>query len=226
MKTITPRLETLPPSQRALWPQLTSVGHGFVLYGGTAIALQLGGRQSVDFDFFTPNDVEPEILRKHNPFLKGAQLIQRAAATATFSVNNPDPVKISFFGTLTFGRVDAPSESADNGVLIASLLDLAAQKVRVIQQRAEKKDYLDIFALLQNGITLEAALGAACALDPDFNPIVSLKAVTFFKDGDLPSLPPHTQQALANAAAKIKAIEPILKISSSLLKAKHSVLNN
>lgn len=48
----TPRLDILPPAQRSLWPHLAQVPGHFVLYGGTAIALHLGHRQSVDFDFF------------------------------------------------------------------------------------------------------------------------------------------------------------------------------
>ena len=47
-----PRLDILPPEQRRLWNELGSVPTEFVLYGGTAIALHLGHRDSVDFDFF------------------------------------------------------------------------------------------------------------------------------------------------------------------------------
>jgi hypothetical protein len=45
-----PKLAILPPEQRRLWPELRDIPRGFVLYGGTAIALHLGHRQSVDFD--------------------------------------------------------------------------------------------------------------------------------------------------------------------------------
>ena len=49
-----PKLDILPASQRWLWPSLAGLaGHGFVLHGGTAIALRLGHRESVDFDFFS-----------------------------------------------------------------------------------------------------------------------------------------------------------------------------
>lgn len=49
MTSVIPRLDTLPPAQRGLWPQLSAMGTDFVLYGGTALALQVGGRESVDF---------------------------------------------------------------------------------------------------------------------------------------------------------------------------------
>jgi hypothetical protein len=47
-----PRLDIVPPPQRRLWDELAAVPAAFVLYGGTAVALQLGHRTSVDFDFF------------------------------------------------------------------------------------------------------------------------------------------------------------------------------
>src|SRR5262245_60249590 len=52
-KRFDPRLDILPDAQRELWPQLSAAPRlSFVLYGGTAVALHLGHRQSVDFDFF------------------------------------------------------------------------------------------------------------------------------------------------------------------------------
>ena len=53
MDSFAPRLDVLPATQRELWPELRPVRDlGFVLYERTAIALWLGHRQSVDFDFF------------------------------------------------------------------------------------------------------------------------------------------------------------------------------
>lgn len=217
MKTVTPRLETLPPSQRNLWPQLGSVGDHFVLYGGTALSLQLGGRQSIDFDFFTPQRVDADALSKSLPFLNGASLLQRANSTATFSVNCPEPVKISFFGGLDFGRVDEPQCFSDNRVIVAGLLDLAAQKVKVVQLRAEKKDYLDVCTLLRNGVTLDRALGAAQSLYPEFNPMVTLKALTFFDDGDLGNLDEASRSQLIAAATNVREVPLVPKLGKSLL---------
>jgi hypothetical protein len=46
------KLDILPAAQRRLWNDLDAIPPGFVLYGGTALALRLGHRTSVDFDFF------------------------------------------------------------------------------------------------------------------------------------------------------------------------------
>jgi hypothetical protein len=62
---IQPRLDSLPPAQRKVWPGLRGIGSlGYVLYGGTALALRLAHRQSVDFDFFTDQALNrPALLR-------------------------------------------------------------------------------------------------------------------------------------------------------------------
>jgi hypothetical protein len=57
-----PKLNTLPPAQRAIWPLLAEIPRHFVLYGGTAVALRLGHRVSVDFDFFAAVPFRPEAL--------------------------------------------------------------------------------------------------------------------------------------------------------------------
>jgi hypothetical protein len=216
VKELLPRLETLPPAQRILWPQLSAMGSSFVLYGGTALSLQVGGRTSVDFDFFSAESLDHERLAAQFPFLKGAILRRQAADTATFVLGRAsDAIAISFFGALRFGRVSEPTRFADNGLFAAGLLDLAAQKMKVIQVRAEAKDYLDIHKLLSEGVTLEMAMGAARALYPEFNPVISLKALSFF--GDVARLPPDIQRDLRGAASRFRDFVPIPKLSLSLL---------
>lgn len=65
-RVFTPRMEILPPAQQRLWPELQPAAElGFALYGGTAIALRLGHRASVDFDFFPKNRL---IVLRFEPF--------------------------------------------------------------------------------------------------------------------------------------------------------------
>jgi hypothetical protein len=56
MTTFHPRLDILPPPQRTLWPELDPTPDHFTLYGGTALVLRLGHRQSVDFELLEPHD--------------------------------------------------------------------------------------------------------------------------------------------------------------------------
>lgn len=170
---------------------------------------------SVDFDFFSPGPCNPDQLSRQYPFLKNAELIQREEATVSYSVCvGADDVKISFFGSLGFGRVSEPVQFADNGVYAAGLLDLAAQKVKVVMQRIETKDYLDVNTLMKAGITLEAALGAAKALYPQFNPAISLKALSYFED--LPKLPEEVRRSLTTAVASVRHIPEVSKQDQSL----------
>ena len=72
-----PRLDILPPPQRRLWDELANVPEEFVLYGGTALALHLGHRESVDFDFFSNKPLDPAKLVPAVPFLSDAIVTQR-----------------------------------------------------------------------------------------------------------------------------------------------------
>jgi hypothetical protein len=74
---------------------------------------------------------------------------------------------------------------------VASLLDLAGTKASVLQLRAEAKDYIDLDALLRSGqVDLPTALSAAGELyGTSFNPEITLKALSYFDDGNLRDLP-------------------------------------
>ena len=199
-----PKLEILPEAQRALWAELAAIPTEFVLCGGTAIALQLGHRQSVDFDFFASRSFDPVQLYSSMPLLEGSTVLQQAANTLTCRVDRADPVIVSFFGVPTLRRVAAPLIAHDNHLRIASLLDLAGMTAAVVQQRAEAKDYTDLHALLVAGIGLPAALAAAGVIYGErFNPQLTLKALSFFGDGDLPSLPTHEQERIIGAVRSV-----------------------
>ena len=68
--------------------------------GGTAIALRLGHRQSVDFDFFSPMTFEPHSLLKTVPYLKDATVRKSAPSDLAVTVDRGGPVQLSFFRQL------------------------------------------------------------------------------------------------------------------------------
>jgi nucleotidyltransferase AbiEii toxin of type IV toxin-antitoxin system len=92
------------------------------------------------------------------------------------------------------GRINDPSLSRDGILLVASLEDLLATKLKAILDRAEAKDYRDIAAMLSAGVSLERALGAFVELYRR-DPALPLRALGFFKDGHLQSLPKADQDA-------------------------------
>lgn len=213
---IEPNLSILPKGQRTLWPELKEVPSRFVLYGGTALALQLGHRDSIDFDFFSDKPIERDELLKL-PFLQGADIEKEARETLIVSVvREGQEIGISFFGQLSFGRVAEPVLCQDNGLKLASLFDIAVQKVLVLHSRGAAKDYIDLAALIKKGVSLEQACGGALALNPDFNYSISLSALSYFEDGDLAKLPDDIRQTLTRAAKNFRKPQPALKRSDLL----------
>src|SRR3954469_23466108 len=111
-----PNLDVLPGSQRALWPELADTPKHFVLFGGTAIALRLGHRSSLDFDFFANEAFQPGDLLRQLSWLGEAEPTQSSPNTLTVLLQRGGaPVKMSFFGGLSFGRVGEPEVAAATG---------------------------------------------------------------------------------------------------------------
>jgi predicted nucleotidyltransferase component of viral defense system len=210
--TFSPKLNILPGSQRALWKELKATPKRFVPYGGTALALRLGHRVSEDFDFFTNATFEPQDLVQRIAYLRDGKVTLQRENTLTVVLDRSGPVSVSFFGGLALSRVSSPDTANDNGIQVASLVDVAGCKMAVVQSRAEGKDYRDIVALLENGISLPKALAAAKAIYGDqFEPRTTLRALSYFADGDLPKLPASMQNALRTAATGVKLDElPVL----------------
>lgn len=201
-----PKMSVLPPELRAVWAELKQLPPQFVLYGGTGLALRLGHRQSLDFDFFADATIDPDELLRTVPLLKGATVRQKEPNTLTVVVHRPAPVKLSFFG-LTLHRVGEPDLTDDGVTRVATLWDIAGCKMAVIQNRSEAKDYLDIHALLEHGIPLEEMLASAQVIyGAQFFPIISLKALACFEDGDLPGLSDKVKDALRRAAGHVREI--------------------
>ena len=213
-----PNFSILPTPQRQLWSELRSTPEEFVLYGGTALALRLGHRQSEDFDFFSNKPFQAETLRDRIPYLKHAEMSQFQNNTLTAIVDRGGPVKVSFFGSLGMKRVHDPDIVEENGIQVASMLDLLASKLRTIQGRAQAKDYRDVAAALNAGLTLADGLAAALAIyGKEFNGALSLKALTFFEDGDLSSLSDQERKSLTRAATAVNLKQlPIVAAKSGL----------
>ncbi len=173
-----------------------------MLYGGTALALHFGHRESVDFAFFGSKAPDPAWLVPAVPFLAGAVVTQREPNTFGCMVDRGGAIKLSFFGVPGLRRLLPPLIAPGNGLKIASLLDLAGTKASVVQVRAEAKDYIDIDALLTDGrIDLPLALAAGWAIyGGQFNPQNTLKALSDFGDGNLSRLAEAVRDRLAMAA--------------------------
>jgi hypothetical protein len=236
MRVFTPYTAILPPEQQQVWPYLAPLQSlGFVLYGGTAIALRLGHRPSMDFDFFTAQPLQQALILHHIPLLAHAQTVQQAPDTWTVLVNSPLPpgtppasanfgttsVKVSFFGGIDVGRIGEPERTSDGIITVASAEDLLAHKLKVMLQRVEAKDYRDVAALLRSGVALEQGLGGAATLfGPNFQPAESLKALVYFVGGDLATLDHADRTTLQTCVAAIDprvGLPAVPRLSRSLI---------
>lgn len=195
---------------------------GFVLYGGTAIALRLGHRESVDFDFFSAGPLHKERIIA-STLLEQGHVIQDAPDALTLLLEREGgTVKVSFFGDLVpkriRGRVGEPEFTDDRILLVASIDDLFATKVKVVLDRAEAKDYRDIAALIRSGASLERALGAAQAIyGPAYQPAEAIKALSYFGDGDLSTVVASDRTSLAAAAARVRTIPAVALKATDLI---------
>lgn len=205
-----PRLDILPKAQREIWAELSPAPRlGFVLYGGTAIALHLGHRQSVDFDFFRSEQLDKQAIRDAFTFLDGATALQDAPNTLVVLAAMPSgPVKISFFGGIDFGRVGEPLLTRDRTLLVASRDDLMATKLKAMLDRAEARDYRDIAEMITAGVSLSSGLGAFKRMFKG-EPSQVLRAIGYFRDGDLPTLAKSDQELLRNARDQIVDIPDV-----------------
>ncbi len=96
---------------------------------------------------------------------------------------------------------------------VASLVDLAGMKMRVIQVRASWKDYIDIHALASHGTDLQMGLAAARAIDRSFDPAISIRALQFYGNGTLDRVPKSMRRDLTRWSrqvdlAKLPALKP------------------
>lgn len=213
-------LEVLPQPQKEFWDDLAgTVPAHLVLYGGTAVALRLGHRNSVDFDFFSDQGLEFDHLLTTMPSLKRAITLDRKPNTVTVSMPmSSGEVKLSFFCGISFGRIGDP-DRVQGKVSLASSLDLLATKLKTIHDRIEPKDYLDIEGLLKSGLTLSQGIAAARSLfGQTLNPLDTAKAVGWFKDGDLDrKLSRSTKAFLVDASANFDPRVTPLPIKSPTL---------
>ena len=151
-------------------------------------------------------------------------VLQDQPNTVTVNVSCGDGerqfVKVSFFGSVGFGRVSEPEITEDGVLQVASLDDLMATKLKVILQRVEAKDYRHIAAMVSAGVNLSKGLSAARELfGINFQPSESLKAMVYFDDGDLHTLTRDEKQCLIKAVSAVRDLPRVEVIARQLTAA-------
>jgi predicted nucleotidyltransferase component of viral defense system len=152
--------------------------YGFYLAGGTALALQIGHRTSVDFDFYTEKKFDSRKLREE--FDKRFKKVQEIYIAEDTLELNIDGVGVSFFKYPY--KLIRPCQKI-NEINLASKEDIAAMKIISISQRGRKRDFIDIYFLIKE-FGLEQIIQFVKEKYPMFNIYVGLQGLTYFKDAD------------------------------------------
>jgi predicted nucleotidyltransferase component of viral defense system len=152
--------------------------YGFYLAGGTALALQIGHRTSVDFDFYTEKKFDSRKLREE--FDKRFKKVQEIYIAEDTLGLNVDGVGMSFF-KYPYKLIRTCQEI--NGINLASKEDIAAMKIISISQRGRRRDFIDIYFLMKE-FGLTQIIQFVKEKYPMFNIYVGLQGLTYFEDAD------------------------------------------
>ena len=137
----------MDPDMRRLWRSMEPLPCGFRLYGGTALALYLNHRESVDFDFFTTEPGVDWDAVAELPWLAGVELRGRGGSARAFAAGHGRDIQVSFlYSRRIIPPPTQPPRIAANGVAVASPLDLVRAKLEAVCNRGVAKDYADLAA--------------------------------------------------------------------------------
>jgi hypothetical protein len=157
------------------------------LAGGTAVAIQLGHRQSVDLDWFSPESID-------DPIQMAQEIRDAEVPLQTDSVDRGTlhgqvfGVRVSIL-EYRYPLLEAPAIDPALDCPLASIHDLAAMKLVAVAQRGSKKDFVDIYAIGANRLSLDEMLDAyrrKYSLDDVARILYSL---TYFDDADPEPMP-------------------------------------
>ena len=169
--------EILTENQVKLLPLVKSFHRDFYLVGGTAIALHLGHRRSIDFDLFTEKKFDNGVIRKK---IRRKNLIQRIVRDqdGQFTV-----VALGTYMTFFEYPFIIPLTDEFTVVRVPDLLTLAAMKAYALGRRSKWKDYVDLYFVMRECHGIEAIVNAAKKIfGAEFNEKLFRGQVSYFAD--------------------------------------------
>lgn len=163
---------------------------GMRLVGGTSLALQYGHRNSIDLDFFGSIDDDPIAFRECMESIGRVHVIKE---TKTIRIYNLDGVKIDF---VDYSRYPWLADAIEEeGLRLASPKDIAAMKINAIEGRGTRKDFVDVYYLLQH-YTLNEILEFYQEKYPEYSMFRALMSLSYFEDAEKQMMPKmHTKDS-------------------------------
>ncbi len=178
-------IQTIHPNTLELLKQLASQPElaQTRLVGGTALALQYGHRQSIDLDFFGALPEDKEELVDMTRRVGNVLVTNRTKMIVQTVINQ---VKVDFVDYSRYAWIDEPIQG--NGFVLASDKDIAAMKVNAIIGRGTRKDFIDLFVLLQH-YSLSEIMEFYKQKYPEFSEYRALLSMTYFEDAEMQDIP-------------------------------------
>ncbi len=170
--------EVLTKEQKELLPKLKFLKEkGFYLAGGTALALQIGHRTSIDFDFYNRSEFDSEIFFKEmSAIFPNIKQLQLAENTLKVMIGRTE---LSFF----YYPYDLIRPKVAIDVDLASKEDIAAMKLLAIASRGARRDFIDLYFLIQE-FGIERIFDFLKEKYPHSNAYHALVGLTYFEDAD------------------------------------------
>jgi hypothetical protein len=172
--------EILSSKQQELLPLLQAFKREFYLVGGTAIALHIGHRRSIDFDLFKKGHLNiSRILGKISQLNLSYIVTRRVEEQLNLIMNE---VKITFFD---YPYPVAATCKFEDIIKIPDLLQLSAMKAFALGRRSKWKDYIDLYYILKEYYSVNEIV---CSADSIFGQLFSEKLfraqLSYFEDID------------------------------------------
>lgn len=176
----------------------------FILVGGTSLALQIGHRNSIDIDLFGNQNIIPDIfIDKLNEFGN----VEISQASKNIFITSINDVKVEF---VNYKYPLLENFIEINGIRLASKQDIAAMKLNAILGRGSRKDFIDLYFLL-NDFSLKEMIAFFNKKYSDGSVFLLFKSLTYFAEADAQ---PQPQMFLDFdwETCKQKIIEEVLKL--------------
>ena len=177
--------QTIEPGTLQLLKSLQAIPllQGLRLVGGTALALQLGHRKSVDLDLF--GDISAEGIEIRNA-LEEHFSVSVIKESKNIKIYQIDGIKVDIVNYSRYPWIEPPIP--EDGITLASIKDIAAMKVAAIIGRGTKKDFIDMNRLLQF-FSLKEILDMYMQKYPDGSLFIALKSLAYFEDAESDPMP-------------------------------------
>ena len=172
--------EILSPNQQELLPLLKVFKKEFYLVGGTAVALYIGHRRSIDFDLFKFAPIKPKsLVTKISESGFSYDVTRRVTEQLNVTIHN---VKFTFY-EYPF-QIESPT-SFEGVLRMPTIVDLAAMKAYALGRRSKWKDYVDLYFILKEMYTIKQISDRASVIfDQLFSQKLFRAQLSFFTDID------------------------------------------